>query len=50
MIMLYGEESGLIKEFAKDTPKEEINKYIKDLKRFDKENNINEKYYLEIEE
>lgn len=44
---LYGEESGYIESF--DTL-EEVQKYIKELKAFDKRNGIEEEYYIEARE
>ena len=41
---LYGEFSGYIESF--DTL-EEIQEYIKELKKFDKRNGIEEEYYIE---
>lgn len=45
--VVYGEESGEMKVF--ETLKE-AQQFIKELKRFDKEENIQDNYYIEIEE
>ena len=45
--VVYGEDSGELKEF--ETIKE-AKDFIKELERFDKENNIEESYYIEKEE
>lgn len=45
--VVYGNESGEIKSFK---TLKEAKDFIKELKRFDKENNIEDTYYIEIEE
>lgn len=44
---VYGEESGYIESF--DTLKE-AQEFIKELKQFDKRHNIQDTYYIEMEE
>lgn len=43
--VVYGEESGEVKSFKS---LKEAQKFIKELKRFDKENNIEDNYYIEV--
>lgn len=45
--VVYGEESGEIKEFK---TLKEAQEFIKKLKLFDKKNRIKDKYYIEEEE
>ena len=43
--VVYGEESGEVKSFES---LKEAQKFIKELKRFDKENGIEDNYYIEV--
>ena len=43
--VLYGEESGEMKGFK---TLKEAKEFIKDIKRFDKENGIEDNYYIEV--
>lgn len=43
--VVYGEESGEVKSFKS---LKEAQKFIKELKRFDKENGIEDNYYIEV--
>lgn len=45
--VVYGEESGEIKEFK---TLKEAKEFIKELKKFDKKEGIEDNYYIEIEE
>lgn len=45
--VVYGEESGEVKSFK---TLKEAKEFIRDLKRFDKEQGIEDNYYIEIEE
>ena len=47
MYVVYGEESGEVKDFK---TLKEAQEFIKELYKFDKENNIQDKYYIEVEE
>lgn len=45
--VVYGEESGEMKRFK---TLKEAQAFIKDVKRFDKRNGIEDTYYIEVEE
>lgn len=45
--VVYGQESGEMKRFK---TLKEAKEFIKDIKRFDKENGIENTYYIEVEE
>lgn len=45
--VVYGEESGEMKRFK---TLKEAKEFIKDVKRFDKRNGIEDTYYIEVEE
>lgn len=47
MYEVYGEESGEVKGFK---TLKEAQEFIKELKKFDKRNGIQDNYYIEIEE
>lgn len=45
--VVYGQESGEMKRFK---TLKEAKEFIKDIKRFDRENGIEDIYYIEVEE
>lgn len=45
--VVYGEESGEIKSFK---TLKEAKEFLKELKKFDKKQGIEDKYYIEVEE